>query len=100
MEARNQVGAKRTTIELNDRLWEAIQAGALSDSRLKSIFRHVETETLWSHALPHSSTALSQAKINRIDRLLDSGYSTKEIADAVGVSSSTVIKYIKGEIES
>lgn len=46
---------------------------------------------------PRASTALSTAKQNRIAALSASGYSTSEIAEALGVSSTTVSKYLNGK---
>lgn len=94
--ARQQVGAKRTPIKIEDKEWEAIQSGAISENKLMQIINNVDSETLKERATPRSSTALTDAKINKIKAMSDSGkYSTYEIAQAVGVSSSTVSKYLK-----
>ena len=44
-----------------------------------------------------SENRMNQAKQNRIAALSASGYSTSEIAEALGVSSSTVSKYLNGK---
>ncbi len=95
--ARNSVGAKRTTIKISDREWEAIQAGAISENVLTQILNHVDIDDLRQKATPRQTTTLSQAKINKIASMKASGYSTSEIADAVGVSTSTVSKYLNGK---
>lgn len=92
--ARNKVGAKRNPIEITDREWEAIQAGAISDNQLTQILKHTDIDKLRQRATPRVSTQLSNAKINKINAMKASGYSTSEIAEAVGVSTSTVNKYI------
>ena len=96
-QARSSVGAKRSNIEITDKEWEAIQAGAISENKLTQILNNTNTDTIRQRATPRASTALSTAKQNRIAALSASGYSTSEIAEALGVSSSTVSKYLNGK---
>ncbi len=93
--ARTTVGASRETISISDREWEAIQAGAISENRLTQIINNVDIDTLRQRATPRSTTVLSTAKVNKIVSMSASGYSTAEIAEALGVSTSTVNKYLK-----
>ena len=92
--ARNQVGAKRTTIEINDREWEAIQAGAISENNLQQILNHTDIEKIKERATPRAKVTLTTAKKSKINAMKASGYTTREIADALGVSTSTVSKYL------
>ncbi len=92
--ARKKVGAKRTLIEITDREWEAIQAGAISENKLSMILDHTDIDAIRKRATPRSSTQLSPAKIAKIEAMKSSGYTTKQIGDAVGISASTVSKYI------
>jgi len=93
-EARIKVGAKRNPIEINDREWEAIQAGAITDSKLQQILNHTDVDKLRQRATPRTTTALSKAKISRIKSMAASDYTNAEIAKALGISSSTVVKYL------
>ena len=93
--ARTTVGASRETISISDREWEAIQAGAISENRLTQIINNVDIDTLRQRATPRSTTVISTAKVNKIASMSASGYSTAEIAEALGVSTSTVNKYLK-----
>ena len=95
--ARTAVGAKRTPVEITDREWEAIQAGAISENKLTQILNSTNIDTVRQRATPRATTTLSSAKVNRIAALNASGYSTAEIAAALGVSSSTVSKYLNGK---
>lgn len=96
--ARQRVGAKRTPIEINDREWEAIQAGAISESRLSEILKYTDTDKLRERATPRSKTTMSQAKIAKLKNMSSSGdYTTAQMAAALGVSSSTVSKYLSGK---
>lgn len=93
-EARTLVGAKREPIHITDLEWEAIQAGAISDSKLAQILNHTDSDAIKKLATPKSSSKeLSGAQKARIKAMFSSGYTTAEIADAIGISTSTVSKY-------
>ncbi len=94
VKARDLVGAKREAIKITDREWEAIQAGAISENQLNQIINNADIDSLRQHAMPRSTTTLSMAKQNKIAAMNASGYSTSEIAEAIGVSTSTVHKYL------
>ena len=96
-EAREKVGSKREPVKISDREWEAIQAGAISPTKLQQIINNSDLDRLRELATPRSSkNTISPAKENKIKAMIASGYTNAEIADAIGVSSSTVAKYIKG----
>lgn len=94
--ARASVGAssKDSKIEISDREWEAIQAGAISDSQLSQILRYADADKLRERATPRATTQLSTAKVSRIKAMANSGFTNAEIAEALGVSSSSVAKYL------
>ena len=94
-EARNMVGAKRQPITITDREWEAIQSGAISETKLRDIIKNVDLDELRQRATPRTRTTLSDAKISKIKAMSVSGYTTAEIAKALGVSTSTVSNYLK-----
>lgn len=90
-------GAKRSPINITARAWEAIQAGAISENVLSQILRFADIDQVRSYATPRSSTSLSSGKQARIQAMRNSGYTTAEIAAALGISTSTVSKYINGK---
>lgn len=92
--ARNAVGAKRTPVQIEDREWEAIQAGAISENKLIQILNNTDIDTIRQRATPRTTTSLSTAKVNKISAMSSSGYTIAEIAEALGVSTSTVSKYL------
>ena len=94
-EARAAVGAKRTPVVISDREWEAIQAGAISESKLIQILNNTDKDNLRQRATPRSTTEVTPAKANRIKTMLASGYTTAEVAKQLGLSTSTVSKYSK-----
>jgi len=93
---RTCVGAKRHPIEITDKEWEAIQAGAITENILTNILNNANLDELRERATPRSSMSLSEAQIGKIKAMALSGYSAAEIAKAVGVSTSTVHEYAKG----
>ena len=93
--ARLKTGSKRNPITISDKEWEAIQAGAISDQKLTKILKYADKEDLRKRATPRSNNSLSQAKQNKISAMAASGYTNAEIAEALGVSTSTVSKYLK-----
>lgn len=95
--ARNSVGAKREPIKITDKEWEAIQAGAISENKLMQIINNVDIDDLRQRTTPRTTNTLSAAKISKIASMNASGYSTAQIAESLGVSSSTVSKYLKGK---
>lgn len=92
--ARAQVGAERKPVVITDREWEAIQAGAISESKLTQILNNADIDSLRQRATPRATTTLSPAKQSKIACMSASGYSTSEIAEALGISTSTVSKYL------
>lgn len=95
-DARVSVGAsgKDTRINVTDKEWEAIQAGAISDSKLTQILRYTDPDAIKQRALPKTTTQLPTAKINKIRQMNASGYTLAQIADSLGVSTSTISKYL------
>ena len=90
------VARSKRSIKITDREWEAIQAGAISESKLKQILANTDVDSLRQRATPRSYNTLSAAKINRIKSLSASGKTLSEIANTLGVSTSTVSEYLKG----
>lgn len=95
-EARASVGAsgKESKINITDSEWNAIQSGAISDNMLSQILRYSDSDRVRQLATPRTTNNLSQAKISRIKGMKARGYTVSEIADAIGVSPSTVSDYI------
>jgi hypothetical protein len=96
---RQEVGSisrKDRNIDITDKEWEAIQAGAVSENVLKQILNNADTDMLRQRATPRTTTQLSPAKISKIKAYGESNYTIKEIADKMGVPASTVSKYLKG----
>ena len=96
--ARARVGAKRKEITISDKEWEAIQAGAIAPTRLKQIFRFADSSRIKQLATPrNNNNTMSKTQVNRMKSLSNKGYTNEEIAKALGVSVTTVVKYLAGK---
>lgn len=97
--AREDVGSVKRSdrnIKITDKEWEAIQAGAISETKLKQILNNTDVDVLRERATPRSKTTLSPAKIDKAKHMRNSNYTISEIAESLGVSEATVVKYLKG----
>ena len=96
--ARADLGAERKEIQISDKQWEAIQAGAIHPTTLKDIFRFSNKTRVRQLATPYKDrNSLSKSQVSRIKSLSNKGYTNKEIAELLGVSSDTVVKYLLGK---
>lgn len=97
LEARTRVGANKgaVSVKITDKEWEAIQAGAISDSMLQRILTNTDTEAIKQRATPRKDKGLSDAQITRIKTMTANGLTQAEIANALGVSTTTISNAIK-----
>lgn len=96
---RNELGTierKQRNISITDKEWEAIQAGAISENVLNQILKNTDIDRLRELSTPSNRKPLSDLKIQRIKSLSNSGYTLYQIGKMIGVSASTVSKYLKG----
>ena len=93
-DARQQVGAKKERIKIEPKEWEAIQAGAITNNKLIQILNNADSDKIKELAMPRDSHTIRESQVSRMKSMATSGYSLREIADAIGVSPSTVSKYI------
>lgn len=93
--ARTRVGAKKTPFQFTDREWEAIQAGAISKTAQKKLFESVDPDNLRKLATPKTQSKVTPAMITRIKAMAaNPAYTLADIAAALGLSTSTISKYI------
>lgn len=106
--ARADLGGKsrrERNIEITDDEWKAIQAGAISNSKLEQILNNSDPDSLRSKATPKAAVAVNDVKYGKILSMLNmtsadgvNKYTTAEIAKACGVSIETIQKVKKGEM--
>lgn len=88
--ARNATGAKKIPVDITPNEWRAIQAGAISDSKVKEILTNTDIDRVRSYAMPRTTKGMATARVQRAQSMLNRGYSWQEVADAMGVSVSTL----------
>ncbi len=94
-EARARSGAKKIKIEITDKEWEAIQLGAVSNNTLSQIIMNADLDAIKTRATPRTAYKMTDAKLARAKSMLSAGYTTSEVAGALGVSTSTIQETIK-----
>ena len=87
---RQRMGVKKEPIELTQKEVDAIQAGAISKTRLNEILANTDDTEVKKWFMPKQSTALPASKKATAKRLLDAGYTLGEVSQTLGVSVSTL----------
>lgn len=97
---REQVGSitrKNRSIKITDREWEAIQAGAISENKLKQILSNSDPDILRARAMPKANkNSISSPQVSRIKAMSNSNFTIAQIAEKMNLSTSVVSKYLKG----
>ncbi|ADD81104.1 RNA-dependent RNA polymerase [Rhodococcus phage ReqiPoco6] len=88
--ARARTGASKELINITDSEWEAIQAGAVSTSKLTKILDNTNLDRVKELATPRKNTVMTDLKQQRARQLLASGRTQSEVADILGVPLSTL----------
>lgn len=88
--ARAIVGIQSKRVDLTDRDWEAIQARAISANRLREILQYADPDRVRELATPRKKEKLPSWAIARAKSLMNAGYTNAEVADALGISTSTL----------
>ena len=92
-DARVRTGADKHLIYIEDDESKAIQAGAISKSELTEIWKNSDQDRAKSLAMPKETTKVPDSIVARINSM-KGNYTTEEIADYLGISTSTVYKYL------
>ncbi len=95
--ARIRTGAAKYDIIIEQKEWDAIQAGAISDNKLGEILKKADIDVVRSLATPSSSKLMTSSKSQRAQQLLSLGYTRAEVAADLGVSLTTLDTSINGE---
>lgn len=96
---RQEVGSvsrRARNINITDKEWEAIQAGAISETTLKKILNNTDIDKLRERATPKLTNAPSPTQVARFKAYAASNYTLAEIAAKTGFSTATISKYLKG----
>ena len=93
-EARAQTGTDRQRVTLTDKEVEAIKAGAISNALMLDIFNNGDQDSLKKSFTPKSTRGMTAAQKSKAKRLLNAGYTQADVAEALGVSVSTITKNV------
>ena len=94
-EARYRIGAKKTNISISDKQWEAIQAGAISSTKLDEILKNTDIDALKKRALPRTPKGISDAKLATARQRIRNGYTAKEVAKSLGISVDSLYRALE-----
>lgn len=94
---RERIGASKQRIDITQREWEAIEAGAISNSMLSQILNNTNLDIVQAYATPRTKTLMSESKIARARIYQQQGRTLSQIADMLGISVSTLSNALKGE---
>lgn len=86
------VHKKRYQIELTDREWEAIQAGAISENKFKTVYRYADKTELRKRATPRERTSLKASTRSRARMLLNKGLAIGTVANELGISATVLAR--------
>lgn len=95
-EQRARFGGSRPKVSITDKEWEAIQANAIPKTTLEKVFRYADQDALKEKAMPKTSSIPASKKTAAL-ALYKNGYTQKEIAARLGLSSSTVNNIVAGK---
>lgn len=96
LEARRRTGADKNAIVISDSEWNAIQAGAISNHKLTEILKNADLDRVKALATPKQDLLMSSSKTRRAESMARLGYTQAEIAEALGVSLSTLKRELNG----
>ena len=88
--ARARLGLTKPVIDISDRQWDAIQAGAVSASRLREILEYADPKRVEELALPKQNPVMTKALSARARAMLAAGATNADVAAALGVPVSTL----------
>ena len=95
-QARDRVGAERTQVEITPTEWQAIQARAISPSKLVTILDNTDIDNVRSLATPRQTTLMSGGNLGRAKTLIANGHTQAEVAQQLGVSLTTLKNSLRG----
>jgi len=89
-EMRTRTGAAKQRIDITDAEWNAIQAGAITNHKLDQILNNSDPERVKQLATPRTNSVMTSTMKQRAATMAASNYTQAEIAEALGVSLTTL----------
>lgn len=91
--ARYRMGStsrKKREIDITPKEWEAIEAGAITSTKLTKILNNTNLDTIRQYATPKNVPVMSSTKVARAKAMLAAGETYGDIAEVLGVSTTTI----------
>lgn len=95
--ARVRTGANKHKFEIADSEWAAIQAGAVTAHKLDQILTYADLDRIKELATPRVSVTMTPSNTSKAKSLHARGYTWAEVAEALGVSITTIKEAIGGD---
>lgn len=95
-EARIRTKAKKQQIDITPDEWAAIQAGAITPKMLSDVLNNTSIDLVKQYATPKTQVLMTSAKKARAQNMAALGYTQAEIAQALGVSLTTLKTTLSG----
>lgn len=95
-QARLRVKAKKVPVDITPDEWKAIQAGAISPSKLTQILHNSDLDRVRALATPRARPVVNDAMMARAKGMLANGFTQADIASALGIPTSTLNSAIIG----
>lgn len=92
---RARLGGSKPKIDFTDREWEAVQANAISKTKLSEILRYADPDKVKERALPKQDRGIPQSKLAVARSRLNAGYSYEEVARMLGISKGSLYAALK-----
>lgn len=93
--ARALYGAHKDAVKLTDKEWEAIQAGAISPTKLRNLLNNIDKDSMMALAMPKKARAtVTSSQASRINKMIALGYTTNEIAKRFDIPVAAIRDYI------
>jgi hypothetical protein len=96
-EARVNMGAEKQKFRIEDDEWAAIQAGAITPSKLRNMLDNADIDRVKELATPKPKLLMTGVKKRRAQAMLAGGATQAEVASALGVSLTTLKTTLNGE---
>ena len=93
-DARAETGAGKQRIKIEPKEWEAIQNRAISNSVMLRILSNTDDEELKKLATPKTKKGMTPGQVAKAKKFLKNGYTQAEVAEFLGVSTSTIENYV------
>ena len=89
------MGCDRQRVTLTEKEVEAVKNGAISNAMMLDIFNNGDQDSLKKSFTPKKQKGLSSSQKSRAKRMLANGYTQADVAEALGISVTTLMNNVK-----